>query len=196
MFGNACPNKSKRRATGRATGANVVASGARIEPYLKRLFGYAFSLSRDPHGAEDLVQECAVRALAAGNPPTDEPAYRSWLFRILKNAFVDRLRRDETAATHISELGGVAEMEFWQGEERLITTLTVKIGMEKLPPPQRQILGLIDIAGLSYAEAARSLGVPVGTVMSRLSRARRALLDICAASNNRHLPAERKNKTR
>ena len=171
-----------------------MAKGARIEPYLKRLFGYAFSLARDPHHAQDLVQECALRALSARNTPTDEPAYKTWLFRILKNAFVDRLRREKTIAAHQLEAGSLSNMEFWQGDERLITTLTVKIGMEKLPPPQREILGLIDIAGLSYAEAAHFLGVPVGTIMSRISRARRALLDAVGSSNVHELPVKKKKK--
>jgi RNA polymerase sigma-70 factor (ECF subfamily) len=173
-----------------------VATGARIEPYLKRLFGYAFSLVRDPHRAEDLVQECALRALSARNTPADEPAYKTWLFRILKNAFVDRFRREQTAADHLAAAGGIGDMEFWQGDERFITTLTVKIEMEKLPPPQQEILGLIDIAGLSYAEAAQFLGVPVGTVMSRVSRARRALLEAVGSSNVQELPVKKKKGKR
>jgi len=61
----------------------------RIEAYLRRLYGYAVSLAGNHHQAEDLVQECALRALTAKNVPGDEPAYRAWLFRILRNAFVD-----------------------------------------------------------------------------------------------------------
>ena len=173
-----------------------MAKGARIEPYLRRLFGYAFSLSRDYHRAEDLVQECAVRALSAPSTPADEPAYKTWLFRILKNAFVDRLRREQTAADHMVDAGGASDTEFWQGDERFITMLTVKIEMEKLPPPQQEILGLIDITGLSYAEAAKFLDVPVGTVMSRISRARRALLEAVASSNIHELPVKKKKGMR
>ena len=173
-----------------------MAKEARIEPYLKRLFGYAFSLARDHHRAEDLVQECALRSLTARNTPVDEPAYKTWLFRILKNAFVDRLRRERTAADHLIDAGGAHDMEFWQGDERFITTLTVKIEIEKLPPPQQEILGLIDIAGLSYAEAGQFLGVPVGTVMSRISRARRALLEAVASSNVHELPVKKKKGMR
>ena len=108
---------------------------SRIEGYLRRLFGYAFSLTRDPHRAEDLVQECAVRALSSVNTPVDEPAFRAWLFRILKNAFLDRLRRDKTAAAPMEDVYFSPDVEFWQGEERLITALTVKIEMLKLPLP-------------------------------------------------------------
>jgi len=172
-----------------------VAKRARIEPYLKRLYGYAFSLAGDRHRAEDLVQECAIRALAAKNAPVDEPAYRAWLFRILKHAFFDRRRRDRVAAEVPDDGNFSGTMEFWQGDERFISVLTVKLEMAKLPPRQREILALIDIAGLSYAEAANFLEVPVGTIMSRISRARRALLAAVTASNVHELPATRMKGT-
>lgn len=167
---------------------------ARIEAYLQKLYGYAFSLARDPHQAEDLVQECAVRALSAQNTPTDEPAYRAWLFRILRNAFFDRLRREKTAAAAMEDVNFYPEMEFWRGEERFISSLTVKLEMAKLPAPHREILGLIDIAGLSYAEAAKCLDVPTGTIMSRVSRARRALLEAIETSNIHVLPVNKKKR--
>lgn len=166
----------------------------RIEVYLRKLYGYAFSLTRDPHQAEDLVQECAMRALAAQKSPVDEPAYRAWLFRILRNAFFDRLRRDKTAAAAMEDVNFYPEMEFWRGEERFISILTVKFEMAKLPAPHREILGLIDIAGLSYAEAAKCLNVPTGTIMSRVSRARRILLEAIEASNIHELPVKNKKK--
>ena len=169
---------------------------ARIEVYLQKLYGYAFSLTRDPHLAEDLVQECAVRALAAQNSPVDEPAYRAWLFRILRNAFFDRLRREKTAAAAMEDVNFYPDVEFWQGEERFISNLTVKIEMAKLQAPHREILGLIDIAGLSYAEAAKCLDVPTGTIMSRVSRARRALLEAIEASNIHELQVKKKKGLR
>ncbi len=166
----------------------------RIEVYLQKLYGYALSLARDTHQAEDLVQECAVRALAAKNSPVDEPAYRGWLFRILRNAFFDRLRREKTAAAALEDINFYPDVEFWQGDERFISVLTVKIEMAKLPALHREILGLIDIAGLSYAEAAETLGVPKGTIMSRISRARKALLEAVNTSNVHELPVRKKKK--
>ena len=88
------------------------------------------------------------------------------------------------------------ETEYWQGDERFITVLTVKLGMAKLPRRQREIIALIDIAGLSYAETARFLDVPVGTVMSRVSRARRMLLEAIGSSNVQALPVKRKMERR
>ena len=164
----------------------------RIEAYLPRLYGYALSMAGDHHQAEDLVQECALRALTAKNTPGDEPAYRAWLFRILRNAFLDRVRREKTAALSADDVNFAPDMEFWQGDERLISILAVKLQMAKLPRRHREIVALIDIVGFSYAEAAQLLDVPVGTVMSRISRARRMLLEAIGSSNVRELPVRKK----
>ena len=164
----------------------------RIQPYLKRLYGYAVSLSRDHHQAEDLVQDCALRALTAKKTPRDERAYRAWLFLILKNLFLDQVRREKIAVLAAEEEHFAPETEFWQGEERFITVLTVRLQMAKLPRAQREIITLIDFVGLSYAETGQLLDVPIGTVMSRISRARRMLLDAIESSSVRELPVGKK----
>ncbi len=166
--------------------------GARIEPYLKRLYGYAVSLARDHHQAEDLVQGCALRALKAKNTPRDEQAYRAWLFRILRNLFIDQARHERTAVAAAEDEYFAPKTEYWQGEERFITVLTVRLEMAKLPRAQREIITLIDFVGLSYAETVQVLDVPVGTVMSRISRARRMLLDAIGSSNVHELPVKKK----
>lgn len=168
----------------------------RIEPYLQRLFGYAFSLTGNHHQSEDLVQECAVRALSAKNTPRDERAYRAWLFRILRNAFLDQARHNKTIAAYAADEVSAPETEFWQGDERFITILTVKLEMTKLPRRQREIITLIDIVGLRYAETAQLLDVPIGTVMSRVSRARRMLLDAIGSSNVHELPVKKMKDVR
>ena len=109
----------------------------RIEAYLRRLYGYAFSLAGNHHQAEDLVQESAVRALTAKNTPRDERAYRAWLFRILRNAFLDQVRIKKTVVSATDDEKIALETEFWQGDERFITVLTVKFEIAKLPRRQR-----------------------------------------------------------
>ncbi len=168
----------------------------RIEAYLRRLYGYAVSLAGNHHQAEDLVQDCAARALSAKNTPLDERAYRAWLFRILRNAFLDQARHKRTAASAADDENFAPGTEFWRGDERFITTLTAKLEMAKLPRRQREIIALIDIVGLSYAETAQLLDVPVGTVMSRISRARRVLLDAIGSSNVHELPVKKKKGIR
>ncbi len=163
----------------------------RLEGYLSRLFGYGFSLTNDREQAGDLVQECALKALSATRVPTDEAAYRAWLFRILRNAFHDRQRRRGRRG-QIVELTDEAapDGDIWHSDDRLISALTVRLGLAKLSGAHREILAVIDMVGFSYAEAAELLGVPIGTVMSRVSRARQALLVSIGESKVRPFPVE------
>lgn len=168
---------------------------ARIEPYLGRLYRYAFSLCRDEDAARDLVQQCAVKALAARSVPADEAAYRAWLFIILRNALIDDRRRHrsaESAREAAAEGEYRPELEFWREDERLINTVSVKQAMGKLGENDREIIGLVDLGGLSYAEAAGVLDIPVGTVMSRISRARGRLLALLEPSNVTPIPLRRR----
>ena len=155
-----------------------------IEPYLGRLFAYALQLTDDRESARDLVQDCAVKALAAKQVPKDEPAIRAWLFKILRHAHYDRLRRPtplDTAEALSSD--NAPSINLWDADDRMIYVLTVRLALRQLPAPQREILALVDVAGLSYAEASRVLDIPPGTVMSRLARARKALLDLILRDN-------------
>ena len=142
------------------------------------------------------MQDCALKALSARRIPEDERAYRAWIFTILRNLFIDRLRRKQVARAPFDEEPPAESWQVWQCNDSLISTITVRLGMAKLTAAQREILALVDIAGFSYAETAAILGVPRGTVMSRLSRARQALLLVLADNNVRALPADarRRNK--
>jgi RNA polymerase sigma-70 factor (ECF subfamily) len=156
----------------------------RIEPYLDRLYGFAYALSQDRDQSRDLVQECALRALEATRKPRDERAYRAWLFRILRNAFIDKCRKTgmETGLDGAADAADDAESG-WSGDRRIIDVVTVRIAVGKLSAAHREIIALVDFVGLSYVEAAEILGVAEGTVMSRLARARGALLTIIADDN-------------
>jgi RNA polymerase sigma-70 factor (ECF subfamily) len=167
----------------------------RIEPYLNRLYGYALSLTGDPQDAMDLVQESAARAIAARRIPVDASAYRAWLFRILRNLFLDDVRKQRhapEAMADMEEANGPSGV--WHCERDLIASLTVRMGLQKLSADHRDIISLVDIAGLSYAETAAMLGIPEGTVMSRLSRARRMLLEHISAENIRPFPMAKNSR--
>lgn len=157
----------------------------RVEDYISRLHGYAVSLSGDSHDAHDLVQETALKALNASRIPEDEPAFRAWLFVILRNSWLDlarrRGRRPETsgAEADYEHIGA----EAWSHDDSLISTLTVKFSLARLSADHRDVLGLVDVSGFSYSEAADILGVPAGTVTSRIARARTALLKQLEAGN-------------
>lgn len=167
----------------------AAAQRSRIERYLGRLHGYAHSLCGDADEARDLVQNCALKALTARAEPPDEAAYRAWLFRILRNGFLDQVRRNRVREQLAPKLADVTVPgEYWAAADRLISVLTVKRELARLPEAHREIIGLIDIAGLSYAEAAEALDVPAGTVMSRIGRARAALIAAIGDGNLRVLP--------
>lgn len=150
--------------------------------------GYALSLANDRDSAQDLVQECVLRALTTRRVPNDEPAYRAWLFRILRNAFIDQMRRSSREADGRLKEPDIDSSVVWNYDEQLISALTVKTGLSRLTTPHREIIALVDLAGFSYSEAAALLGVPQGTVMSRLARARLALLDRITEGNVYPLP--------
>lgn len=152
---------------------------------LPRLVAFARTMLGEQEAARDLVQEAAARALGARQVPADAPAYRAWMFQIVRNAALDELKRRRrlTAAAALPE----AHADLWSYDAARIAKLTVEQGLAALEPPHREIIALIDIAGFSYAEAAGLTGVPIGTVMSRVARARSALLAAIEQSSVRPL---------
>ena len=164
-----------------------------IQNHAAQLYGYAVSLCSDPTLAEDLAQETIAKAIAARRIPRDQAAFRAWMFRILRNTFIDHIRRtgrlvalevDDVADSVDTDNGDMPD----NFEDGLVNALTVRFALEKLKPSQREIIGLIDIAGFSYAEAAALLEVPAGTIMSRLSRARKNLANAIVDTNIVPLP--------
>jgi len=140
-----------------------------------RLFAYAFSLTRDRDQAADVLQQAALNALAAKCLPNREHAIKAWLFRIVRNAWIDICRHD--AVRRREEVLHDIDLQPWAYDDRIIAEVTVAQGLAVIDPAHREIIALVDMHGFRYAEAAEILGVPEGTVMSRLSRARLALLD-------------------
>lgn len=152
---------------------------AMLPNVMPRLVAFARTMLGNPEAARDLVQEAVTRALSARRIPDDPPAYRAWMFRIVRNAAIDELRRRRAEDGQVAPL---PQVDLWQYEDRQIAKLTVEQGLAQLSAPQREVIALVDIAGFSYAEAAELLDVPPGTVMSRISRARLALLEVIETS--------------
>lgn len=158
----------------------------RLEHQLDGLSRYAYCLTGGREYARDLVQNCVVKALSARNVPSDEKAFRAWLFKILRNVFLDGLRKQATEDKLLGELmsdslidgNNSHGLNVYSIEQQKINILTVHQGMSRLNTSQREILVLIDMIGFSYNEVAELLKLPLGTVMSRLSRARNALLKV------------------
>lgn len=160
-----------------------------LSALLSRLVAFARTIVGDQETARDLVQEAATRALAARSVPTDQRAYRAWMFRIVRNAALDELRNARVRASQPLP----PDVDLWRYDDGHIAKITVEQGLAALEVPQREIIALIDIAGFTYAEAGETLQIPMGTVMSRLSRARMALLGAIEASSVRPLKSKHGN---
>ena len=101
---------------------------------MSRLFGYGLSLTNDRDQAGDLVQECALKALSALRVPTDEAAYRAWLFRIQRNTFLDRQRRKGRQGQAVEITDEVAlDGDIWHSDDRLISAITVRLAWPSCP---------------------------------------------------------------
>lgn len=144
-----------------------------IEPHIPALRRYAWALCGSGHDADDLVQDCLVRALGRWHLRRTEASVRAWLFAILHNGFVSDRRY---AARRPNVPFEEADAPLVGPAQEHATMLTdVGTALDALPEDQRVVLLLVGVEDLSYEEAAQVLGVPVGTVMSRLSRGRERL---------------------
>jgi RNA polymerase sigma-70 factor (ECF subfamily) len=148
---------------------------AGLPDLLPALVSFLRRFTRDAGRANDLAQEAAVRALNAKESPTNHKAYRVWLYQIARNAVVDDIRRRSASMQLEPE-----HTDCWAADRSMIATLTVRQALTRLSEEHRQVLILVDIQGFSYGEAAKRLGVPSGTVMSRIARGRAALLGVIA----------------
>ncbi|WP_166359404.1 sigma-70 family RNA polymerase sigma factor [Pseudomonas akapageensis] len=144
-----------------------------IRQLLPRLRRFALSLTRDASSADDLVQSCLERALSRWRGKRPEGDLRAWLFSILYRQFVDAHRRARRYARMLEFFAGPAQNE--PSVERSVIAQTTLQAFEQLNPEQRALLYWVSIEGLGYKEIAEMLDIPIGTVMSRLSRARQAL---------------------
>ncbi|MFJ4157553.1 sigma-70 family RNA polymerase sigma factor [Pseudomonas sp. NPDC089752] len=161
---------------------------------LQRLTRFALWLTREPGSADDLVQGTVERALSRSNQQRDADALRAWLFTILYRLFLDGKRRERLHARWLSWFGrDQREDEAIGGNiESIVLAQADLEAFARLPIEQRALLLLVSVEGLSYKEAAQALQIPIGTVMSRLSRARAALREL--TESNPRPPALRRLK--
>jgi RNA polymerase sigma-70 factor (ECF subfamily) len=140
---------------------------------LPRLRRFALHLARVRDQADDLVQAACERALATTSDRGDAP-FDAWMFRIVRNLWIDGLRRQKSQGVQvdIDEQLDIAGTDGAQDTENRLSLDSVREAIDRLPDEQREVLLLVCVEELSYRDAAETLGVPIGTVMSRLSRAR------------------------
>jgi RNA polymerase sigma-70 factor (ECF subfamily) len=146
-----------------------------LEPSLARLWRYALVLSRARDVADDLVQATCLRAIERADQFVPGTRVDRWLFAILRSIWLNEIR-----SRRIREGGGFVDTDSLttDGEREIemnITTSQVLRAIDRLPEAQRETVLLVYGEGYSYAEAAAALGVPIGTIMSRLAAGRAAL---------------------
>jgi len=154
-----------------------------VEPLIPALRRYARSLMRaDAAGADDLVQDCLERAITRWHQRRADGDARTWLFTILHNLAVSRMRQRDRRGWHVPiEDAAEAATARPPTQEAGLRHRELLRALDQLPEEQRSVLLLVSVEDLSYAEAATVLDVPIGTVMSRLSRGRERLLRIMEA---------------
>ncbi|WP_169570316.1 RNA polymerase sigma factor [Sneathiella limimaris] len=152
---------------------------SRLLPELK---AYAIAITKDEELAKDLVQEACQKTLSAKRVPDRAEDLKPWMFRIIRNLFIDHKRREKTASEYFDSVSRLYE-NTPASNPAVIEELLVRQALERLSEQEREILYLIDVFELKYAEAAVVLGIAQGTIMSRISRARRALLQEVESSN-------------
>ena len=141
-------------------------------PHLRR---FARSLARDPDAADDLVQSCLERALSRFHLWRPERRLRPWLFTMLRNLHVDTVRHRSAAQAREQHSAEVVPLTQRAGQEDSVTARRVLDAIDRLPAEQRDAVLMVCVNDLTYGEAAEVLGVPPGTLMSRLHRARTKL---------------------
>ena len=145
-------------------------------PLLRPLYNFAQWLSRDAHEAEDLVQETYARALKGFPGFRRGTNFRAWMFQILRNTFMTS-RTGKPVSVEIEEESEVFA-DATTPETVLMNATTreqIQHALERLPAEFREVILLCDVEEMRYREIAELLGIPLGTVMSRISRARRLL---------------------
>ena len=148
-----------------------------IEPLIPALRRYARAMMRDRAAADDLVQDCLERTISRWHLRRTDGDARTWVFTILHNLAVNQLRQKKRRGWHM-RIDDVEEATLARppAQEDSMHLRDMLQSLDTLAEDQRSVLLLVSVEDLSYAETARVLGIPVGTVMSRLSRAREKLL--------------------
>jgi RNA polymerase sigma factor (sigma-70 family) len=161
-------------------------------PSLRR---YARTLTRSDIDAEDLVHDALVRAYEKRGSFRAGADLRVWLLSIMHNIFIDGTRARGAEAQRLKRAGELVDQELPPAQDHHVHLCQIRQAFIELPDEQRAALYLIAIEGLSYSEATAALGIPVGTLMSRIARARNALRAVddpdpsasAGAAKHRHL---------
>src|SRR6478672_9080783 len=149
--------------------------GRELVELLPRARRFAWVLTRSHHDAEDVLQAAVERALRSASSWTPGTRLDSWLFRIMQNVWRDELRAHRRKAEPLEAAANVPGTDGREVTMRHLESLEASEALAALPEEQRAVIALVVMEGMSYQETADILDIPVGTVMSRLARARARL---------------------
>lgn len=149
-----------------------------IAEHLEALRRFSSALTGNPSDGDDLAQGTVERLLDKGVP--EDAIFAAWMYRVCRNLWIDQVRKNARMTTPGQD-DLERRMENLDGERAVMTMMRmgeVESAMQKLDVDQREVLALVAIEECSYREAAEILNIPIGTVMSRLARARKRLLEL------------------
>jgi RNA polymerase sigma factor (sigma-70 family) len=165
-------------------------------PLWHSLYNFARWLAHNQHDAEDLVQDTYLKALRSFESFEPGTNFRAWIFKILKNTFLTSCSKQEQRTAIPIDI----EANSWAlpltsdtAESLLIKRVDINavlVAIEQLPAIHREVILLCDVEDASYQEIAEILSIPIGTVMSRLARARKALCGLLSRGNCARLPSD------
>jgi len=141
---------------------------------LPRLRRFARNLTRQPDDADDIVQIALERALTRCDQWDSESRLDSWMFGIIRNAWIDEVRSRQRRGPQL-DVNEMSDLLADTEAAMQIEALSVQAAMNQLPEEQRTAVSLVLVEGLSYKEAAQVMAIPIGTLTSRLARGREAL---------------------
>ncbi len=165
-------------------------------PLFDSLYNFARWIARDAHEAEDIVQETYLKALRGFSSFQQGTNFRAWMFRILKNTFLSsrsKLDRRMTVDFDFEEVGVELAVEHETPDSILMRRSDIYLlrkAIESLPSNSSEVLILCEVEEMSYREIADILAIPIGTVMSRLSRARQALRELMGSASGESFAAQ------
>lgn len=165
--------------------------GRQLIGFLPNMRRFGYTLTRNQDSADDLVQAACEKALANATGFTPGTKFDSWMFRIMRNLWIDQIRRGRTAgpAEDIETQVDLVGTDGAREAHARMDLSDVSRAIATLPDDQREILLLVCAENMSYKEVSELLGIPIGTVMSRLARARKKLVEgdgINAGSRRSH----------
>ncbi|MEC7762535.1 MAG: sigma-70 family RNA polymerase sigma factor [Pseudomonadota bacterium] len=146
-----------------------------IAGHMPELRRFAMALTREPSERDDLVQDTILRALEKRDRLRDPGGLKSWLFQIMQNRFIDLRRATRSRAVREAQLQWTGDDHSPAKQDHVVRLGQIRRAFDRLPPEQKRALELVALDGMTCRAAADRLEVPLGTLLSRLARAREAL---------------------